>query len=119
MMVVLSHVVLLIYTFTISFDFSACKLATKLLFFNAFFARRKKRGCQILEPVAICKLSCAKVRAGRDEGRSGDFDYDPLIIAYVRSCVKNILLRAIPCLLAIRHSPCTFLFRKILNESAM
>ena len=43
MMVVLSHVVLLIYTFTISFDFSACKLATKLLFFN-IFCEEKKRG---------------------------------------------------------------------------
>ena len=75
MMVVLSHVVLLIYTFTISFDFSACKLATKSLLFFNIFREERKRGCQILEPLAICKLSCAKVRAGRDEGRSGDFDY--------------------------------------------
>ena len=31
------------------------------VFFSTFVDVRKKRGCQNLEPVAICNLSCAKV----------------------------------------------------------
>ena len=51
-----------------------------LLFFSTFFAGEDEKGCQILEPVAICKLSCAKVRAGRDEQSIRRF-WLPLIMA--------------------------------------